>query len=242
MARDELVQLLTPPPDRGGGVTFRQGVIVSWNPATAENIVLVGGSPMVNLPILNTSEASILAAGDVVSILVSGATWGILGRFTIPGTPEAASALSSLRTASDTVTSQQGTSSTSFTDLATAGPEVPIAIGATGRALVTVSAEMQYEVLRGFGVNTSGAYMSFQVSGANTLAPSSFRALMGSIRYATGQSGGVFDTDLRGEVGGSRTVLLEGLTPGLTTFTAKYAAINSGTPLFAGRTITVQVI
>ncbi|HEY3484350.1 MAG TPA: hypothetical protein VGK49_03150, partial [Ilumatobacteraceae bacterium] len=113
MRSDDLVPLLAQSP--GPAVGFRQGVIVTWDQETAENTVLVGRSIMTNLPILNTSEAAILAEGDVVGILVAGATWGILGRFTIPGTPEAVSALSSLRTESDSVPDFEALTSLSFT-------------------------------------------------------------------------------------------------------------------------------
>ncbi|MEV0902886.1 hypothetical protein [Actinoplanes sp. NPDC049802] len=241
MRSDDLVPLLTAPA-AGPGAGFRQGVIVTWDQETAESTVLVGRSLMTNLPILNTSEAAILAAGDVVGILTAGATWGILGRFTIPGTPEAVSALSSLRTASASVSTSETTSSVSFTDLATAGPEVQIAVGASGRVLVTLSAAMEYQADRGFGVNSAGAQMSFTMAGANTLSAGIARALRSRIGYATAQTP-TFDTDLRGVLDASKTVLLSGLTPGATTFTARYA-IDGFTALatFANRSLTVQAI
>jgi hypothetical protein len=240
--RDDLVQLLAPPPARGSGVTFRQGVIVSWNQATAENTVLVGDTLLANLTVLNTSEAAILAPGDVVGILVSGSTWGILGRFTLPGTPEAVSALSSLRTASASVAATETTSSAPFVDLATYGPEVQIVVGATGRVLVTLSATMQYEAVRGSGLNSAGAMMSFQMSGANTLAPFSSRSVRGQIQYRSAQVP-TFDTDLAGTLDASKVLLLQGLNPGATTFTAKYAIFGAGAPVsFAQRIIAVQAI
>jgi hypothetical protein len=240
MRSDDLVPLLAPSP--GKPVSFRQGVIVSWDQTTAENTVLVGGALMENLTILNTSEAAILAEGDVVTILTSGSTWGILGRMTIPGTPEAVSALSALRTASDLVTATETYSSSSFGDLATYGPEVEIIVGASGRILVTLSATMEYEALRGFGLNSAGAAMSFDMSGANSLAASSLRSVRGRIEYNTAQVP-TFDTDLTGVLDASKVVLLEGLDPGLTTFTAKYATHGASTPVsFGNRVITVQAI
>jgi hypothetical protein len=241
MRSDDLVPLLTTPA-AGPGVGFRQGVIVTWDQASAENTVLVGRSLLTNLPILNTSEAAILQAGDVVGILTAGQTFGILGRFTIPGTPEAVSALSALRTASDSVSTSETTSSVAFTDLATPGPEVEIVVGATGRVLVTLSASMDFEALRGFGLNSAGAMMSFTMSGANTLIAFQSRAVRGRIEYSSGQAGG-FDTDLTGILDASKVVLLEGLNPGLTTFTAKYAIHGADGPAtFANRVISVQAI
>jgi hypothetical protein len=240
MRSDDLVPLLAPGP--GPAVGYRQGVIVTWDQATAANTVQVGRTLLENLPILNTSEAAILQAGDVVGILTAGQTWGILGRFTIPGTPEAVSALSSLRTASADVAAIENYSSSSFGDLTTPGPEVELAVGASGRVLVTLSATMEYEALRGFGLNSAGAMMSFQMSGANTLIPFSSRAVRGRIEYSSAQVP-TFDTDLTGVLDASKVVLLDGLNPGLTTFTAKYAVSGASTPVsFGNRVITVQAI
>jgi hypothetical protein len=241
MARsDDLVPLFGPGP--GKPVGYRQGVVVTWDQSNAENTVLVGGALMENLTCLNTSEAAILAAGDVVTVATYGNSWGILGRMTIPGTPEAVSALSALRTASDSVTATEDYSSSSFGDLATVGPEVELTVGATGRVLVTLSATIEYEAERGFGANSAGGMMSFEMSGANTLMPFLSRAVRGRIEYSSAQVP-TFDTDLTGILDASKVVLLEGLNPGLTTFTAKYAIYGAGSPvLFGNRVITVQAI
>lgn len=240
MRSDDLVPLLAPAP--GPAVGFRQGVIVTWDQATAANTVRVGNSLLTDLPILNTSEAAILQAGDVVGILTAGRTWGILGRFTIPGTPEAASALSALRTASDSVTTSETTASSTFDDLATPGPAATLAVGASGRVLVTLSATLEYEAPRGAGLDSGGGMMGFEVSGANTLVPFLSRALIGRIEYSSSQVP-TFDTDLRAQLSASRVVLLEGLNPGETTFTAQYAQTGSGGSVeFSNRVIAVQAI
>ncbi|WP_433793933.1 hypothetical protein [Actinoplanes sp. CA-252034] len=239
MRSDDLVPLLTAP-DSGPSAGFRQGTIVTWNQATAANTVLVGRSLMTNLPILNTSEAAILQAGDVVGILTAGATWGILGRFTIPGTPEAVSALSALRTASATVAAAETTSSSSFIDLPTMGPSVELSVGPSGRVLVTLSCLMEYQALEGFGLNSAGAMMGFAGSGANTVSVSVARVVRSRIEYSVAN---VSDFALAGRMDASRVVLLTGLTPGLTTFTAKYATYgNTPSATFSNRNITVQAI
>lgn len=225
----------------GQSVGFRQGVVVAWNQATAENIVKLGDALMDNVPVLNTSEASLLIPGDVVMLLISGSTCAVIGRVTIPGTPAAASALAALRTAGNSVPTLQSTGSTSFTDLSTAGPEVTIPIGPSGRALVTVGANMRFDAARGSAVNTAGASMSFAISGANTQAASSDRSLLGSIRYDSLQAGG-FDTTVAGFLDASKQVLVTGLAPGSTTFTAKYRAVTSGTAQFEDRVITVLAL
>jgi hypothetical protein len=237
----DLVPYLQRSASAGQGVNFRQGVVVAWNQATAENIIQLGNTLVTNASVLNTSEASLLAPGDVVMLLMSGSTCAVLGRMTFPGTPAAASALAAVRTAGDTVGVLESTSSTSFGDLSTVGPGVTIPVGQTGRALVTIGANMRFDAARGSAVNTAGASMSFAITGANTQAATADRALLGSIRYDSLQAGG-FDTTVAGFLDASKQVLVTGLTPGDTTFTAKYRAVTSGSAQFEDRVITVLAL
>jgi hypothetical protein len=227
MARsDDLVPLLSP--QKSVGLGFRQGRVVFWDPETAENVILVGGALMENLPILNTSEAALLTEDDVVSVLTGGPTWGILGRMTIPGTPEAVSALSSLRTASNTVTALESVTSLTFTDPVTApGPEVSIAVGPSGRLLVLISAEISAQSIKNGG-NTmdAGGTVGFVLSGANTLAASQVRALRISVGVTVNDAATNHNAGVTGAV--TKAVLLEGLNPGTTTVTAKYARLGNG--------------
>lgn len=238
MRADDLVPLVMQKP--AAGVGFRQGVIVTWDSNTAENTVIVGGQLMTDLPILNTSEAAILAPGDVVGILTFGSTWGILGRFTIPGTAEAVSSLSSLRTQSADVASVQSTTSSSFTDLATVGPEVTINVGPSGRVLVICSADIQAEAPRGSTLNTGTALMGYTMSGANTSAALDGYATKTSIQYDNVSTS--FITTLRVNAAMSRVTLRTDLNPGSTTFTAKYKRETAGTATFTNRNITVMVL
>lgn len=227
MRSDNLVPLLAGS-NAGKGVGFRQAVIVTYNQATAENSVLVGTSLLNNLPILNTSEAAILAPGDVVGILTFGGTWGILGRFTIPGTPQAVSALSALRSQSDTVLTNEPITSGSFGDPINApGPTVTVTVGASRRVLVLVSAECSGQASKAGG-NTmvAGGAVGFQLSGANILAPTYSNALQitGNMMVNDSASGHVF-----GVTGGmTRAILLNNLNPGPTTITAKYSRLGNG--------------
>jgi hypothetical protein len=74
------------------GVGFRQGVVVTWNTATGENSVNVGGTVLQNLPILNTSESIALKPGVAVGLLQFQTSFFILGRITLPNDPDFASA------------------------------------------------------------------------------------------------------------------------------------------------------
>lgn len=218
MRGDDLVPLLIPPP--GPGLGMRQGVVVSWDPQTAENVIMVGGSLLQNVPILNTNEAVLLAEGSVVALLTWQSSWFILGRVTIPGTPEAASALSMIRTYVDLLTSYQRTTSTTFTDLATVGPEVTFTVGPSGRVLVMVTCMFDYN---GFD-SQGGGYMSYSVSGATTRSASESYCLK-SVFHAQDAS----TTDGVNWIAGARataTSLQAGLNPGEHTITAKYKVIT----------------
>lgn len=242
MRSDDLVPFLSSAaPSKGIG--WAKGLIVSWNPATAENTVLVRGALATNVPILNTSEAAILAAGDVVGLLSFGSTWGILGRFTIPGTPEAVTALSSLRTASQNVLGQETFTSTTYIDAPTfPGPEVQIAVGPSGRLLVLLSAEILSTATNTAGnAYQPGGRMSFRLSGANTLAASTVRALRCYNTVTVNSSTSTFEST----IGATRAVFLEGLNPGLTTITAQYSRETASTnpsATFYDRNITAMAL
>lgn len=112
------------------------------------------------------------------------------------------------------VLTQQGTTSTSYTDLATAGPSVTVTTGT--KALVVINGES-------FNSTTQASSMSFAVSGATTIAAANDSALL---NYGTA------------DMGASQVFLLTSLTAGSNVFTAKYK-VNGGTGTFANRRITV---
>ncbi|MFI6228874.1 hypothetical protein ACIBCR_16345 [Micromonospora echinospora] len=224
-ASHDLAPLLTPPPASGVGV--RQGVIVEWNPLTAENVVEVAGALLPNLPILNTSEARLLAPGDVVTILTAGASWAILGRFTVPGTPQAATALDAIGTFSATVETYETTTTTSWHSLTTPGPVVPdVLIGPSGRCLVYITSTITMLGAAG------GGEMAYEISGATTVPTGDTPPALSY--YGPAGSGPT----------ATRLVLQEGLNPGLHTFTAKYVSEMDpgGSARFGGRNLTVVAL
>jgi len=102
--------------------------------------------------------------------------------------------------AADYIATGQSRNNSAFGDLATVGPQVTVDIGENGLAIVLIYSRL---------ATSSGAQqMSFQLSGANTQAPSLEFAMVNS---ATG-------TQRQGT-----PFLLTGLNAGSTTFTAKYA-------------------
>ena len=116
------------------------------------------------------------------------------------------------------VATKETTTSTAYTNLTTVGPSVTVTIPESGRALVVLTAAM-------FGSNgQASAFMSFEASPkGTTTAPTDAQALE------------VTNND---ESRASATVVATGLTPGSTTFTAKYR-VTSGLGTFSNRDIVV---
>ena len=216
---DDLAPLFPRPP--AAGVGYRQGIVRAWNPANATNVVEVDGIEVQNLPVLNTSEALLLQPGDVVGILTIGqsaSSWAILGRLTIPGTPQAASALSMVSSriraaqALGTVT----TSSTTWQSLG--GPVIPdVRVGQSGKALVMVDASVNYGTAT--AANTEGGEVSFEVTGATIISASASNSATDALNLNT-------TSTVNGQLG--RSILLEGMTPGLHTFTHMVRAFTPG--------------
>lgn len=204
--------------DRQGDLGFHQGVISAWNSITGENTINVAGGTVTNIPVMSTADSIMLAVGDVVGMLRFKSTYFILGRIGPPG----AGAALGIRAAK--VTTSQTTTSTSYTDLATVGPQLTnVYIGSSRRCLVFIAAACA-------ATNDLAAF-NVAVSGASTIAPSSVE---------DGYIGGGGTNVIQG---GIATFLLlgaaEGLNAGLNTFTMKYKSVNGSTVAFLNRKMAV---
>lgn len=124
--------------------------------------------------------------------------------------------------ASATVNTSETTTSTSYVSLATTTDAVTVTIGANGLALVSIGCYLQCSLASG-----NAARMSFAASGANSITAGTAPY---NIVYQTWIANAF---DERG-----RTWLITGLTPGSTTFAAKYLT-DGGTGTFKERTIAV---
>lgn len=125
--------------------------------------------------------------------------------------------------ATSMVATLEGTTSTTYADLATVGPSVTINTGTT--AIIWYSAG---------GLNTTSTtgthWISVAVSGATTIAasdnngcPVGFNAIANRVSNM------------------SRVIVITGLTPGVNTFTLKYRAdVNTATTQFGWRSIAAQ--
>jgi hypothetical protein len=119
------------------------------------------------------------------------------------------------------VTTSQTTTSTTYTDLATAGPAVTLTVGT--QMLVTVGCQLTNNTA------ADGALMSFAMTGAATVAAGDDRA------FGVGGFSGSLPNLI-----GSRTWLVTGLTPGSYTVKAVYKAVTGGTATFLNRQIIAQ--
>lgn len=120
------------------------------------------------------------------------------------------------------VATAQSTTSTSYTDLATTGPAVTVVVNT--KVKVTLSAELYV------GANGEAALMSVAISGANTVAAADARSLR-----VTHTSTSMTDHM-------SRVLYFSGLTPGSTTFTAKYRSVVGSGAFFEDRDILVECL
>jgi len=121
------------------------------------------------------------------------------------------------------VATSQTSTSTSYTDLATAGPAATVTIGRSGMALVFLSAELRGSTFAS-GYST---YYAFAVSGASTVAAVDSM----SIRWQPAVNAGLNQC--------GNNFLVTGLTPGSNTFTAKYKVDGAYTGTWVERRIAV---
>lgn len=234
MRSDDLVPLLGTKKD---GTGYRTGVVIAWNADTAENIVSVAGGVFEDLPILNTSEASLLAPGDVVVLITWGISFAILGRVVIPGTAEAVSSIQAItnriQAASDDGVGTRNSSTYGDLTGTNVGPSVTIRIGSSGRALVFWSAEIGQTATPVHEINP---HVGVEVTGATSIAANAENALNVEFFDATGGQTAEFQAWF--QVGTSH--LFTGLNPGNTTFTLKYRHDGMATALiFQTREIAV---
>lgn len=126
------------------------------------------------------------------------------------------------------VVAEETATSTSYSDLATPGPEVTVNVGASGNLWVLVSADIQS--IR--GADSNHGRISHALSGANTVAASDVWRML----VESHNSGG----------DGFKSWFLlykhTGLSSGSTTVTTKYAVVNSNDDAqFKGRLIAAWV-
>ena len=183
----------------------------------------IGSASAIN-PTIVDAKGDIIAAtaADTVARLAVGANGTVLtaasGQAT--GLEWAALPSSNPITADAAVATSQTTSSNTYTDLATVGPQVTLTTGT--KVLVIISAKFNDSP-------NNGSFMSYAVSGATTIAAQDSTAL--SSEFTTDSM--VLNLRM------SRASVIT-VTAGSNTFTAKYKSPGFGTRTWSNREIFVM--
>jgi hypothetical protein len=134
--------------------------------------------------------------------------------------PFAVHGLTAGNVGADSVATSESTSSASAGNLTTVGPSVDVIVPATGKVRITLTCQMVNTVSSGL------CAMYFVATGANTFTVSNDRRLI------------LAGTDIQLA---SAVFFVDALSPGATTFWAKYASPSGGSASFAFRTLMVDV-
>jgi hypothetical protein len=130
------------------------------------------------------------------------------------------------------VNTSQTTTSSTYTNLTTAGPDVPVTVPASGNVLVTLTAYLK--------TNSSGAtdaaFMGVSTNGACPGVATGGNLVASDTKALAREHGSSSDT---GAVQASATYLLTGISAGSHTFRACYRA-SAGTATFANRNLIVM--
>jgi len=222
----------------GDPISFRKGTIISYDQNTGDNVVRVGDTEVVDLPILGVAEASTYAPGSSVGILVADSggsqSWFIIGRIVRPNTDDYIDAVNRLSNSfyADQVDTSSDTMSTSFGDLPTFGPIVTPTVKSSGKLLVIVGCV----IIANDTDLANGGLMSVEIKDPS-----------GSVLYTAGSlpnTGFYYSDNAVHAIGdafeASRVFLVSGLDAGIHTVTAKYRSQGSGTSLttFTNRNLT----
>lgn len=211
---DRLAKGLNPTNRRVKSPTLerRQGTVTAV--ATDGTVsVALGGDPT-SIPGVPTAANYIPSIGDNVHVDVNGKSMMVMDRIGDYG-PSVF-----LPVRGSNIITNETMSASGYGNLTTAGPSVSVTVSSSGMLLVQVSANITTLAA------TDGGLMSFAVSGATTLAAQDLNA----IHY--------FPSQNAAQMAASKVSLLSGLTPGATTITAKYRALNAlAGAKFSNRTI-----
>ena len=120
------------------------------------------------------------------------------------------------------VATVESTTSSSYADLATAGPAVTVTVGSSGILIVNL-----YSFIHNDGATTNGAAMAYALSGANTVAANDTHSLRCYPSNDTGRQSSY-----------SATFVHTGLSAGSTTITAKYRRLEGNNGVFSNREVS----
>lgn len=214
-----------------GTITAQSVLAAQLEVGAGGNIKLTEGSLDVsnNLGQLMV-EAGLLSNGDYGLAAVDPATGALVDLATL-----------AFGIRADTVSTAVNLTTQSFTDLpGSFGPQVTVKIGNSGRCLVTLSCQIASQANPNLGTSSGAGYVSFDLTGATALSPNFARSVYAELFYD--QFGTEVVPMIQLKTGTSRVILLEGLNPGVHTFTMKYINFGDASPgvTFSNRLIIVQ--
>jgi hypothetical protein len=130
----------------------------------------------------------------------------------------------------ETILTLQSTTSTSFGDLTTVGPTVPVTVGPSGRVLVAIGAEINYNTAAD---GTGGGVVTFEASGPTPIAAGTYvaQAIGGAV------TAGADTTVFGASQSASKFWFLKNMEPGDYVFTMKYASAFGVLAQFSDRTM-----
>jgi hypothetical protein len=217
--------LLATPGEPAAGLQFRQGVVTALAAGPPPTVTVRIGKAATAVPSIRYHSAYIPAVNDVVFLIQNGPDVLCLGTLAsavtavLSPTDAAATYIAKSAVNNQSLAALEATTSTTYVDLATVGPAVSLTMGASGAALVFITARALDTIAGQYGI------ASFAISGGTTLAASDSRAIL--VESATAAA----------DVAATRLVVVAGIS-GACTFTMKYRA-TAGTAQFSDRSIVV---
>lgn len=223
---NRLVQTISPPdaPNQVPSLSMRMGEIKAVNFITGLVDVTIGGASGDELvPGVKHLSNYRPVVGDTVWLFQSGNDAIIVDRNDIFGPSAITDAGGSW------VTTEETTTSTAYTNLATAGPSISnIPVSPSGNLLVVLGGMMSND-------STFGAAMGYQLVQTLGAPGATLASYLGTLMFSC----------LTNKLGAGKVVsythchIRTGLPVGLYTITAKYAAYGGGTGRFANRVLSV---
>lgn len=204
----------------------RRGKVLSWDPFTMHNAIEVDGVTYEDIPCLNVIDSVTMMPNDRVEIITFSGLWYVLGRIVAPGTEDAERSIKYVQGVSAYESGGSGGPSTSYGDLSVGGfgPAVTFDVPPSGQVWVGISGHFSLSAVGGGTNNSVTQYMSFELSGANNLAPDDDWSIFATAAYSGSSTPGISYNASH-----SDEFFLTGLAPGATSFVAKYRSATSGT-------------
>lgn len=140
------------------------------------------------------------------------------------------------------VITQETCTNSSFSNLTTLGPLVSVPVRSSGRILIIITSQIQWQSPAFSAATVGGGYVTIDMAGANTMSATvAFDKILASSLLNVSVSAGTSAEFALAMSTGSGVI--EGLNPGLTTITMRYAMQAGATSTdFGKRNLTVVTL